>query len=158
MSSKELWMIDLEGTLTDNRWRQHLITGPDKNWKDYYKGLANDPAVEPIKDTVCLLPEMGIRVIVYTTRMPNKYNMEKQWLLNNNMSHMREILFRENTKLPGPQLLRTWCEELRPNVVIDDRPDNRNAVRDIVPIVWSPEEFMNADLDETRGTTRDSER
>lgn len=147
MSSNELWMIDLEGTLTNNLWRQHLITGFDKNWREYYKGLEKDPAVEPIKDLVCLLPESGRRVIIYTTRMPNKYNMETAWLKNNNMRWgINDLLMRENTNLPGPQLLRTWCEELSPYAVVDDRPDNRNAVRDIVPNVWSPEELLGVDI------------
>jgi len=139
--NKELWMIDLEGTLTNNKWRVHLLDGIDKDWRSYYKGLAKDPAIEHVKDLVCLLPTTGRRVIIYTTRMPNKYNMEKQWLLNNNLLHGCELLMRENTKQPGPQLLREWCEELQPTYVIDDRPDNRAAVLDIVPNVLGPEDL-----------------
>ena len=140
----ETWMIDFEGTLTDNLWRQHLITGPDKDWVMYFKGLLEDQPVTPIVDLAINLPLIGARVIIYTTRMPNKYNMEVEWLKKNNIQ-IREgmkFLIRQNTKLPGPQLLRQWCEEYRPTHVVDDRPDNRNAIRDIVPNVYDPQELM----------------
>ena len=38
---------------------------------DYVFQLEHDKAIEPVKDLICLLPEIGHKVILYTTRMPN---------------------------------------------------------------------------------------
>lgn len=137
-------MIDFEGTLTDNSWRQHLITGFEKNWREYYKGLIDDPPKLHMLIAMKQHLDDGDEVILYTTRMPNKYNMEVEWLKKNNIDIRKgmELYMRENTKTPGPQLLRSWCESLKPDIVIDDRPDNRNAVRDIVDAVLDPQEII----------------
>ena len=146
---KELWMVDLEGTLTQNGWRQHLITGPDKDWRQYYKGLLADDPHPQIKDLVCLLPLMSPprQVIIYTTRMPNKYDMERKWLAGERIGYER-LLMRENMNLKGPELLREWCLVLKPEYVIDDREENRKAVEDIVPHVFSPEDITNIEITE----------
>ncbi len=136
-------MIDFEGTLTDNRWRLHLIQDGHSDWKEYYAGLEKDEAIEHVKDMVILLKATNREVLLYTTRMPNKHNLEQKWLIEQNMIGYT-LLMRENTKVPGPQLLKSWVEQYKPYVVIDDRAENRAAVETMC-IVYSPDDLLEED-------------
>jgi hypothetical protein len=143
----KLWMVDFEGTLTDNAWRQHLITGPDKDWRSYLKGLVNDEPKEHILNLVkAVHKDTESQVIIYTTRTQTKYDLERTWMTAHGIQDCR-YLYRESSKLVGAQLLRLWVEDLRPHYLIDDRPDNRNTVKDIVPNVYDPQELVNAYFD-----------
>jgi hypothetical protein len=152
MKKKTLWMIDLEGTLTDNTWRQHLITGENKDWRAYLKGLINDEPIEHIITIARAIHDApDHEVIVYTTRTQTKYHLENTWRAAHGIQHGWHYLYRESSKLTGPELLRAWCEDLKPQFLIDDRPGNRDAVRDIVPNVYDPKELTDAYFDPESG-------
>jgi len=140
MTTKLLWMFDLEGTLTDNSRRQHLIQGDKPDWRTYYKGLIDDPVNVAMVTLVSSLRLSDIPVAVYSTRMPNKYDMEHRWLEKVGLDELM-LLMRRNTKKPGCELVRDWCLELEPQFLVDDREDNREMVKDIVPNVLSPSEI-----------------
>lgn len=135
-----LYMIDLEGTITNNHYRQALITGYEKNWRAYYAALIDDLPNHNVVDFIKKLPIEYVRI--YTTRMPNKYCLETEWLKKNGLEHYGEgMLRRANTQLPGPQLLKVWCEQFKPNVVIDDRADNRGILEGMGIRVYGPDQI-----------------
>lgn len=140
--SEEIWMIDFEGTLTDNAWRQHLVASAatKENWKEYFAGLEKDKPNLRVMELAFTLRDAGRTVILYTTRMPNYHELETKWLTKHGMLGF-ELLQRVNTKLPADKLLREWVEEIKPTHLIDDRDSNRGAIADLVPNVYSPDDL-----------------
>ena len=146
-------MVDLEGTLSDHRERlavlQRTTTQNPRDreaWKTYYKGLPDD---EPRHNVMKLVREWvreGFDVLIYSTRFINKYQNEEEWLRGHELWEGTHLLQRrkDQTRIPGPDLVRQWVLEFEPAVVIDDREEVRDKLRGLVPgmVVFSPEDVV----------------
>ena len=134
-------MIDLEGTLSDSSARLGtLLTNEEKyksrdreTWKKYYKDLLNDPPRPHILALVHDYIRDGMCPTIYSTRFVNKYNHEKQWLeMHNLWGHVRLIQRQPHqTKIKGPDLVVQWVREVDPAIVIDDREEVRDKIREL---------------------------
>ena len=148
-------MIDLEGTLTDHSRRlATLLENEEKYkkrdrtaWKEYYKGLIDDPPRPHIMDLVHEWISEDLRPIVYSTRFVNKYNHEEQWLRRHDLFDKVELLLRPSheTKIKGPELILKWVKEREPEIVVDDRDEVRDLLRGSLPrmMVYHPNAFLD---------------
>jgi len=134
-------MIDLEGTLSDHSARLKILLaneekykGRDREaWKTYYKGLLHDPPRQHIMDLVHEYIRDGMRPIIYSTRFVNKYNHERQWLEAHDLLNHVELIQREPhmTKIKGPDLVVQWVRQYDPAIVVDDREEVRDKIREL---------------------------
>lgn len=149
-------MVDLEGTLSNHTKRLRVLQRTttddprDRNaWRTYYKGLPDDPPRPAVLAVVKDLIQAGIRPVVYSTRFINKYAHEEEWLRGHELWDHVDLLQRDpsQTKIAGPDLVMQWVEELRPEVIIDDRDEVRTKVRGLVPgiVVYSPHDFKESE-------------
>lgn len=132
-------MVDLEGTLTDHSERlATLLASEDKykrrdrpTWKEYYKGLINDPPRTHILELVREYIKEDIRPIIYSTRFANKYNHEEQWLRDHELWGSVDLVQRapHQTKIKGPELVCQWVRQYEPIFIVDDREEVRDLVR-----------------------------
>jgi hypothetical protein len=147
-------MIDLEGTLSDHSARlatllanEEKYKGRDReSWKKYYKGLLQDPPRGHIMDLVHEYIDSGIRPIIYSTRFVNKYNHERQWLEAHDLFEKVELIQRQphQTKIKGPDLVVQWVRHYDPAIVVDDREEVRDKIRELHRgiMAYSPNAFL----------------
>jgi len=144
-------MVDLEGTLSDHTDRLRVLQATTKldpkdrsAWKIYYKGLMCD---EPRENVMIAMREWiseGIRPLVYSTRFINKYNHEEAWLREHELwEHVAKVQRLPREQLQGPDLVCQWVWRFRPTILVDDREEVRDIVRDQHPqvAVLGPEDF-----------------
>jgi len=134
-------MIDLEGTLSDHTERLALLLANEEKykgrdpeaWKRYYKGLLHDPPRPHIMSLVHDYIRDGMRPIIYSTRFVNKYNHERQWLEAHDLLNDVELIQRESnqTKIKGPDLVVQWVRHYDPAIVVDDREEVRDKIREL---------------------------
>lgn len=134
-------MVDLEGTLSDHtarlaRLRAAIADNPrDREaWKAYYKGLPDD---EPRHEVMAFVKDhirRGERPLIYSTRFINKYNHEEEWLRGHELWEHVDLVQRLPTqsRIPGPSLVADWAKQFKPEILIDDRDEVRDAVRGLV--------------------------
>ena len=153
--------VDLEGTLTDHSARLAiLLRDQDKYkerdrtaWRTYYKGLLDDPPHPHILELIHGYIGEGMRPLIYSTRFINKYHSEEAWLRKYDLWNHIDLLQRQpyQTKIKGPDLVVQWVRAYAPAVIIDDREEVRQKVRELNRgiIAYPPEAFLDEDRQES---------
>ncbi len=147
---KECIMVDLEGTLSDSRWRQQFLD--DKDYDKWNNGLFRD---KPNKYVCALVKDLAETYdIIITTAKPEKYRTQvKEWLEGNCPEiPIAEIMMRTEpiAKWPSPQvkgLMATEIGKMGFEIVmgIDDRDDvmealaNEGVATINAKTLWTPE-------------------
>jgi len=137
-----LIMVDLEGTLSDHTDRLAILqatTAADPRnreaWKIYYKGLPDDLPHPHILGAVKMWIEEGAYILVYSTRFKNKYGHEEEWLRGHEL--FDKVILRQRdqweTRIKGPDLVAEWAMHDRPSILIDDREEVRDKVKNVCP-------------------------
>lgn len=91
--AKLVLLLDLDGTLSDDRPRKHLFEAGA--WDKYHDGLMGDAPHEPILALVLALVDKAM--IIISTARPELYRMEAlDWLAKYKI-HPDELLMRGNT-------------------------------------------------------------
>lgn len=87
-------IFDLDGTLSDNRHREHLIEGEDKKWREYLAKCVED---SPVRKTISKLNEMSeeYEIIILTCRSDEVEEETIEWLNKNNVNYDRLIMLPE---------------------------------------------------------------
>ena len=147
-------LVDLEGTLSDHTERLRVLTtnkqkykGRDPDaWKTYYMGLIDDEPRPHIMELVREWIEEGLSPLVYSTRFINKYNQEEAWLKKHGLWKDVELIQRlpTETKIKGPDLVLQWVRRYEPDIVIDDRDEVRELIRNVMrhTTVYHPNAFL----------------
>lgn len=73
-------ICDLDGTLCDTTWRQHLVTQKPKKWKEFFAGIPNDPPHKHIMDLVKLYYNNGYEILFITGRDESFRKITEEWL------------------------------------------------------------------------------
>ena len=55
---RKLWLVDLDGTLSNPEHRRHWVLTKPKNWPAFSSGCINDPPIEPVVDVVKALSQL----------------------------------------------------------------------------------------------------
>lgn len=98
MTKRNLIIVDLDGTICDEMWRNSLAR--EKQWDEYHEGLVDDP---PFGDTTRLVAAIfdavqDVRIIGVTSR-PEKWRQRTaEWLINHNVP-LDLVLMRPNSDL-----------------------------------------------------------
>jgi len=147
-------MIDLEGTLSDHSARLGVLLANEKKykgrdraaWKQYYSGILHDPPRQHILALVHEYIHDGMRPIIYSTRFVNKYNHERQWLESHDLFDKIDLIQREahQSKIKGPDLVVEWVRHYDPAIVVDDREEVRDKIRELHRgiMAYSPNAFL----------------
>jgi predicted kinase len=144
---KEIILCDIDGTIADGTYREHLVQGETKNWDAYYALLHLDA---PIHITCAWLrEEMEDRTIVLISGRPDTYQRETiQWLDRWGIPYDYIFMRGGGDKRPDT-LVKADILKLLPKekivCVIDDRPSvirmwKENGLR-VVAVRGACEEF-----------------
>ncbi|MFO7793688.1 MAG: polynucleotide kinase [Candidatus Nanohaloarchaea archaeon] len=87
-------IFDLDGTLSDNRHREHLIECEDKKWREY---LANCIKDSPVQKMVSKLDQMSgeYEIIILTCRSDEVEEETIEWLEKHDVNYDRLIMLPE---------------------------------------------------------------
>ena len=127
-------VFDLDGTLTDDSHRHHLITGDTKDWDGYYKQCAGDAVVKPIREifrsfanqeatTLGNIRVKAHNVEIWTGRSVAVKEQTQMWLYYHGIVPSVLRMRPEDDYRRDTELKREWLEECKtpPDLVFDDR-------------------------------------
>lgn len=72
-------VVDIDGVLADAAGRQHYITGPYANWRDFFDACIDDPVIEEMKHLLDLL-DPTLQVVLLTARPHRIHPLTEHWL------------------------------------------------------------------------------
>jgi hypothetical protein len=122
-------LCDVDNTISDARWRDHLIG----QWDEYYMAGEHDHPVTPMIRLVNSLSLLSARVIHLTGRPEQWRGLTLSWMVRHKvLSHgllMRpEGDYRPQRELkPALAMEQPWWPQVR--LVVDDREDVLEAFR-----------------------------
>jgi len=86
-----LVLVDLDGTISDSRWRDDLAE--TKQWDEYHSQLGNDPPIKPMIALINCLVKGGANVIGLTGRPERWHQLTIDWLLAHDVK-LEEVWYR----------------------------------------------------------------
>jgi phosphoglycolate phosphatase-like HAD superfamily hydrolase len=122
--SRDIVLVDMDGTLADVSHRLHHLKGPRKDWNQFFRLMHRDPPSEIVLKWVQnLAPEY--RVFIVTGR-PEKYLPQTiEWLARQHVNYEKILMRRNGDHRPDYVVKRDLLnsvEKDRVAFVIDDRP------------------------------------
>lgn len=118
-------IFDLDGTLSDNSHREHLISGDNKKWREYLKKAKEDSPVEIMIKKLNKLSEK-YEIVILTMRSDEVEAETKKWLKENNINYDKLIMLPEGRwSKKDHKFKQEKLEDLeRPVIAFDDNKKN----------------------------------
>jgi len=118
-------IIDLDGTLSDNSHRDHLIKGEDKKWREYLQKASEDTVNEKVKKFVQNISE-EYRVVILTLRSDEVREETISWLKKHEISFEKLIMLPEGCwNVSDSDFKKDRLEEIEdPTIAIDNKQSN----------------------------------
>lgn len=131
-AESDIILVDLDHTLSDARWRDHLINEKMTYscWDKYHEECGYDPVFEPVAAVVRALRLCGAHVYIVTARPNSVRSKTEAWLSKHNIN-VDALIMRDNfdrtssAKLKVKQIMHMMPINMlaRVKLIIDDRED-----------------------------------
>ncbi|MFT4868273.1 MAG: hypothetical protein ACI9LV_000900 [Candidatus Nanohaloarchaea archaeon] len=124
-------VIDLDGTISDNSHRKHLIEGESKNWKEYLKRCSEDEAVSEVLDFVKEL-RSDHRIVIITARSEEVRERTVNWLNEKDVPYDQLFMLEKDKRnIEDHEFKREKLERLEnPVLAVDDKESNLRMFRE----------------------------
>lgn len=113
-------VFDLDGTLADNRHREHLLAGESPQWDAFFEACDQDKLVVPIANIAQCMWVHGHRIVVLTGRPESVRNKTSMWLTDNGVPYHKLLMRPDGDYRPSTDLKRALLQE---NVIRHLLPD-----------------------------------
>jgi hypothetical protein len=126
---KECIIVDIDGTLANNKHRQFYLEGDKKNWNGFFKAAAHDRLFREIRLIVNLFFTSTSHAIFLCTGRPSQYHeLTMQWLREQDVQYTSLVMRAQGDGRPDPVIKKEMLEEIKmqgykPVLAIDDRPE-----------------------------------
>jgi phosphoglycolate phosphatase-like HAD superfamily hydrolase len=77
---EEIVIFDIDGTLADVSERTHHLQKKPKNWKAFFRGMAQDQAIRSMVRLCSILHQTGVRIVLCSGRSEEHRTETVQWL------------------------------------------------------------------------------
>ena len=77
---EEIVIFDIDGTLADVSERIHHVQKKPKNWKAFFKGMAQDKAIQSMVRLDNILYEAGVKIVLCSGRSEEHRSETAKWL------------------------------------------------------------------------------
>ena len=119
-------IFDLDGTLAENGYRLHHVTGGKRDWDAFFAAVEDDAVVGPIRDLLFTVSH-DYAIIICSGRTASCREATERWLTNNGIGYselyMRAVGdFRPDHTVKAEMLLAMRDDGYDPWLVVDDRP------------------------------------
>ena len=134
---QDIVIFDIDGTLADVSARLHHLEKRPKNWKAFFAGIAEDPAITPMVHLCNTLFAAGFHVILCTGRPDNLRGVSKAWLAREGVQYHELYMRAVNDRRSDVEVKRDLLAHLdksRVAFVVEDR--------DRVVEMWRQEGLM----------------
>ena len=122
--AQEIVIFDIDGTLADVSQRIHHLQKKPKNWKAFFKGMAQDKAIHSMVRLCNILYESGIRIILCSGRSEEHRKETVQWLAQQKVKYQELRLRRDGDRRSDTVVKREMLAGLDKNkilFVVEDR-------------------------------------
>lgn len=129
-------IVDLDGTLCDNKHREHMIA--QKDWDGYFLACSGDLPKLDVINVVSALYAGGNRIHIFSGRGAIAFSQTREWLNRHGVIY-HELTMRDiGDYTADEKLKKSWCERFgyTPQNVLCIL-DDRNKVVDM----WRAEGF-----------------
>ena len=96
--AKELVIFDIDGTLADVSERIHHLNKKPKNWKAFFKGMAQDKAIHAMVRLCNILYASGIRIVLCSGRSDEHRPETIRWLRQQRVKYHELLLRRDDDR------------------------------------------------------------
>jgi hypothetical protein len=132
---KDSFIVDIDNTISDARWREHYVQGEKKQWDKFFSGSKED---QPIPKMVDLVKEnsKNHNIIIITGRPIDLAHDTTEWLKVHNIPY-DGLYMRANWDRRPDNTFKTWVYEKflkgKTNIsgIIDDQQRIRTAFKKI---------------------------
>ncbi len=115
-------VFDLDGTLANNKHRQHFVENKPKNWTAFFDNCDKDTLNESVFAAFKGHVALGHRVEIWTGRTDRVMGKTVKWLFNAGIKPKRLTRMRHECDYTVDHVLKEkWMKEDRPDLVYDDR-------------------------------------
>lgn len=130
-------IFDVDGTLANNKHREHHLFEEPKNWKAFFSKEHLDTPIISTKTIMNNLFETchDITVFAVTARNKSSEQVTKDWLQKNNINYDKLIILREDGNYINDDELKTkYINSLietgyEPVMIFEDRKRIADAIR-----------------------------
>lgn len=122
-------IFDIDGTLADNRHRQHFLDRTPKDWDGFFSLMRNDVVFPYVVELYKALQSLGYFMVLCTGRPSNYLEVTSNWLFNNDLTynelHMRKAGDMRADTIVKQEMLDYFINSGKYNIsfCVDDRPD-----------------------------------
>lgn len=119
-------VFDLDGTLSDNEHRAHLVAGPGpKNWDAYTAACVDDPPVPEIISVANALFNEGHQIEIWSGRDESARGATIHWLCQYGVRYRALLLRKHGDHRLDTEVKLEWLSKRlpleRPRLVFEDR-------------------------------------
>ena len=91
-----LYIFDIDGTLSDNSHRLHLIQGEVKDWEGFHNAMGDDKPIFEVITIARALGEENHKVVYSTGRMLKGLEVTQRWLCKYRLPQVGRIYMRSD--------------------------------------------------------------
>lgn len=95
---EEIVIFDIDGTLADVSERVHHLQKKPKNWKAFFRGMAQDKAIKSMVRLCNILYSSGVRIILCSGRSEEHRSETVKWLANQGVKYHELRLRRDGDR------------------------------------------------------------
>lgn len=124
---KKTVIFDIDGTLADNTHRQHLVTGGNRNWEQFFREMGEDHPIEHIIELCQDLYSLDKYEILILSGRPERYRqLTERWLAWNTIPPLPLLMRDDGDVRPDDEVKEEILHSLQAqgktiSFVIDDR-------------------------------------
>ena len=144
--TSEIVIFDIDGTLADVSERIHHLQKKPKNWKAFFRGMAQDQTIKSMVRLCNILSQAGIRIVLCSGRSEEHRSETVQWLKQQKVHHhelrLRKTGDRRSDVIVKRKML-VGLDKVRVLFVVEDRTGVVQTWREegLVCLQCSPGEF-----------------
>lgn len=94
-------IVDIDGTLSDSRHREHHLQGEKPDWDAFFNGCHADPVVVPVLRSVHALWMAGNQLVLVTGRPERLRSVTTIWLDDNGVPHQKLLMRGDDDHRPS---------------------------------------------------------
>lgn len=135
MSEKNIVFVDIDHTVANTFWRDHMIGGPG-GWDAYENSAWNDPPVKEMVKLVSSLRQTGYFVVGLTARPEKMRSLADRWLGYNEVLFVDLLMRPHGDGRSSPEVKLDLAKKFCPAslsecvaFVLEDRSDVSDAFR-----------------------------
>src|SRR5687767_11271126 len=96
--NKEIVIFDIDGTLADVSERIHHLQKKPKNWKGFFRGMAQDKAIKSMVRLCNILYSSGVRITLCSGRSEEHGSETVKWLARQGVKYHELRLRRDGDR------------------------------------------------------------